>query len=52
MENCGGAVQNSSADQMSKVEQLDLSKTKATDLLKAHEGDPIKAMTAYVMAPI
>ncbi|KAF2229626.1 hypothetical protein EV356DRAFT_510375 [Viridothelium virens] len=34
------------------VEQLDLSKLKATDLLKAHDGDPIKAMTAYVTAPV
>ncbi|KAF2500996.1 hypothetical protein BU16DRAFT_533725 [Lophium mytilinum] len=32
------------------VEQLELSKAKATELLKAHEGDAVKAMTAFVTA--
>ncbi|KAF2665142.1 hypothetical protein BT63DRAFT_85926 [Microthyrium microscopicum] len=34
------------------VEQLELSKIKATELLKAHEGDAVKAMTAFVMAAV
>ncbi|KAI9660306.1 MAG: hypothetical protein M1821_009656 [Bathelium mastoideum] len=34
------------------VEQLDLSKAKATDLLRANEGDAVKAMTAYITAPV
>jgi len=33
------------------VEQLELPKAKATELLKAHEGDAVKAMTAFVMTP-
>ncbi|KAL8777800.1 MAG: hypothetical protein Q9213_007697, partial [Squamulea squamosa] len=32
--------------------ELELSKTKATDLLKAHEGDAVKAMRAFVTAPV
>jgi hypothetical protein len=27
---------------------LELSKAKATELLKAHDGDAVKAMTAFV----
>ncbi|KAL6716394.1 hypothetical protein ACLMJK_005960 [Lecanora helva] len=38
------------ADVSLLVEELDLSKVKATDLLKAHEGDAVKAMTAFVRA--
>ena len=34
-----------------KIKELDLTKAKATELLKAHEGDAIKAMTAFVTAP-
>nr|5NNP_C Chain C, Structure of Naa15/Naa10 bound to HypK-THB [Thermochaetoides thermophila DSM 1495]5NNP_G Chain G, Structure of Naa15/Naa10 bound to HypK-THB [Thermochaetoides thermophila DSM 1495] len=30
------------------VEELELSKAKATELLKAHDGDAIKAMKAYI----
>ncbi|KAK0731338.1 hypothetical protein B0H67DRAFT_549122 [Lasiosphaeris hirsuta] len=30
------------------VEELELSKAKATELLKAHDGDAVKAMTAYI----
>ena len=38
------------ADVSLLVEELDLNKVKATDLLKAHEGDAVKAMTAFVRA--
>ncbi len=31
-----------------QVDQLDMTKTKATDLLKQHEGDAVKALRAYV----
>ncbi|KKZ66386.1 hypothetical protein EMCG_07890 [[Emmonsia] crescens] len=33
------------------VDQLELTKVKATELLKAHEGDPIKAIRAYIAPP-
>ncbi|QSS64490.1 hypothetical protein I7I51_01558 [Histoplasma capsulatum] len=33
------------------VDHLDLTKVKATELLKAHEGDPIKAIRAYIAPP-
>lgn len=32
------------------MNELDLSKVKATDLLKQHDGDAIKAMSAFVRA--
>ena len=32
------------------VQELDLNKVKATELLKAHEGDAVKAMRAFVRA--
>ena len=32
------------------VEELDLSKVKATELLKSHEGDAVRAMRAFVRA--
>ena len=32
------------------VEELDLNKVKATELLKAHEGDAVRAMRAFVTA--
>ena len=35
---------------MDQVEELELSKSKATDLLKAHEGDAVRAMRAFVTA--
>jgi len=38
------------ADVALLVDQLDLTKPKATDLLKAHDGDAVKAMRAYVAA--
>ena len=31
-----------------KVEELDLTKGKATELLKMHEGDAVRAMRAFV----
>ena len=31
-----------------QVDELDLSKTKATDLIRAHDGDVIKAAGAYI----
>ena len=34
------------------MDQLDMSKAKATDLLRTHDGDALKAMTAFVMAPL
>ncbi|KAL2361490.1 hypothetical protein RJZ56_005627 [Blastomyces dermatitidis] len=33
------------------VDQLDLTKVKATELLKTHEGDSIKAIRAYIAPP-
>ena len=31
-----------------QVDELELTKTKATELLKAHDGDAVKAMRAYI----
>lgn len=31
-----------------QVDQLEMTKVKATDLLKQHEGDAVKALRAYV----
>ncbi|EOD50670.1 hypothetical protein UCRNP2_2550 [Neofusicoccum parvum UCRNP2] len=42
------AVKVDPADVTLLVEQLELTKPKATELLKAHEGDPVKAMTAFI----
>ncbi|KAH7153141.1 hypothetical protein EDB81DRAFT_882087 [Dactylonectria macrodidyma] len=36
------------ADVALLVEELELSKPKATELLKSHEGDAVKAMRAYI----
>ncbi|KAI0169959.1 hypothetical protein GGR52DRAFT_552373 [Hypoxylon sp. FL1284] len=52
----GGAVQKKeikkvkvdSADVVLQVDELDLTKAKATELLKAHDGDAVKAMGAFV----
>ena len=38
------------ADVSMLVEELDMSKGKATELLRAHEGDASKAMRAFVRA--
>jgi HYPK UBA domain len=35
-----------------QVDQLDLNKAKATELLKLHEGDAVKAMSAFVTASV
>ncbi|KAG9205728.1 hypothetical protein B5807_08121 [Epicoccum nigrum] len=56
----GLSIKNTKADEKKNVKveladvnllikELDLSKQKATDLLKAHDGSAVKAMTAYVM---
>ncbi|KAI9807956.1 MAG: hypothetical protein M1825_005262 [Sarcosagium campestre] len=42
------AVKVDQADVSLLVDELDLPKTKATDLLKSHDGDAIKAMEAFV----
>lgn len=34
-----------------QVEELELTKAKATELLKSHDGDAVKAINAYVAAP-
>ena len=31
-----------------QVDELELTKAKATELLKAHDGDAVKAMRAYI----
>ncbi|EEH41676.1 hypothetical protein PAAG_03239 [Paracoccidioides lutzii Pb01] len=33
------------------VDQLDLTKVKATELLRSYEGDPIRAIRAYIAPP-
>ncbi|KAK1048638.1 hypothetical protein LTR74_017483 [Friedmanniomyces endolithicus] len=40
------------ADVALLADQLDLSKTKATALLRAHDADAVKAMTAWVTAAV
>ncbi|RQM08423.1 hypothetical protein DH86_00000451 [Scytalidium sp. 3C] len=45
------AVKVDPADVTLLIEELDLNKAKATDLLKAHDGDAVKAMRAFV-APV
>ncbi|KAL1976674.1 hypothetical protein VTN31DRAFT_2956 [Thermomyces dupontii] len=42
------AVKVSSEDVALLVEELDLTKNKATELLKAHDGDAKKAMRAFI----
>ncbi|ETN38641.1 uncharacterized protein HMPREF1541_06678 [Cyphellophora europaea CBS 101466] len=34
------------------VEELDLTKVKATELLRTHEGDAVKAVRAFISPPI
>ena len=46
------AVKVDAADVNLLVDQLDLSKLKATELLKAHDADAVKAMTAWVTAAV
>ncbi|KAJ5748787.1 uncharacterized protein N7511_010483 [Penicillium nucicola] len=40
------------ADVALLVDQLELTKMKATELLKAHDGDAVKAMTAFISPSI
>ncbi|EMC94856.1 hypothetical protein BAUCODRAFT_73494 [Baudoinia panamericana UAMH 10762] len=40
------------ADVTLLVDQLDMSKAKATELLRAHDADAVKAMTAWVTAAV
>lgn len=42
---------NTCADQ-DQADQLDMSKMKATELLRAHDADAVKAMTAWVTAAV
>ncbi|KAM3516133.1 hypothetical protein MY11210_000155 [Beauveria gryllotalpidicola] len=44
------SVKVDAADVALLVEELELPKPKATELLKRHEGDAVKAMRAYVAA--
>ncbi|KGO71719.1 hypothetical protein PITC_027320 [Penicillium italicum] len=46
------AVKVAPSDVTLLVEQLDLNKIKATELLKAHDGDVIKAMKAFIAPSI
>ncbi|KAK3382956.1 hypothetical protein B0T24DRAFT_28737 [Lasiosphaeria ovina] len=41
-------VKVDAADVALLVDELDLSKAKATELLKAHEGDAVRAMRAFI----
>ncbi|EKG15460.1 hypothetical protein MPH_07331 [Macrophomina phaseolina MS6] len=43
------AVKVDPADVALLVEQLELPKPKATELLKSHDGDAVKALTAFVV---
>jgi len=45
-------VKVEAADVTLVMDELDMSKVKATELLRMHEGDAVKAMTAFVMAPL
>ncbi|EPS30576.1 hypothetical protein PDE_05528 [Penicillium oxalicum 114-2] len=46
------AVKVNAADVTLLVEQLELNKNKATDLLRAHEGDVTRAIKAYITPSI
>ncbi|KJZ77548.1 hypothetical protein HIM_03272 [Hirsutella minnesotensis 3608] len=43
-------VKVDAADVALVIDQLELPRTKATELLRAHDGDAVKAMRAYVRA--
>ncbi|KAI4200418.1 MAG: hypothetical protein LQ350_003956 [Teloschistes chrysophthalmus] len=47
-----GRVKVDVADVGLLVQELDLSKTKAKELLQAHDGNAVKAMRAFVAAPV
>ncbi len=36
---------------LEQVDELDLTKVKATELLKAHDGDAIRAAKAFISPP-
>jgi hypothetical protein len=38
-------------DLLPQIEELELTKPKATDLLKAHDGNAKEALTAYLQPP-
>ncbi|KAK2761315.1 hypothetical protein FQN54_001837 [Arachnomyces sp. PD_36] len=42
------AIKVSAEDVALLVDELDLTKPKATDFLKSHDGDPVKAIRAYL----
>ncbi|KAK6062615.1 hypothetical protein SCUP234_12758 [Seiridium cupressi] len=44
-------VKVDAADVALLVDELDLTKPRATELLKAHDGDAVQAMRAFVSAP-
>ncbi|KAH8899277.1 hypothetical protein GQ53DRAFT_741405 [Thozetella sp. PMI_491] len=44
-------VKVDAADVALLVDELELTKAKATDLLKAHDGDAVKALRAYIAVP-
>jgi NACalpha-BTF3-like transcription factor len=46
------AVKIEATDISLLVEQLDLTKPKATELLRANDGDAVKAMTVFVGAAL
>ena len=45
-------VKVEAADVNLVMDELLLSKSKATELLKAHDGDAVRAMVAFVTAPV
>ncbi|KAH7381714.1 hypothetical protein BKA66DRAFT_122761 [Pyrenochaeta sp. MPI-SDFR-AT-0127] len=45
-------VKIDAADVALLVAELEFSKQKATELLRAHDGDAVKALNAFVTAPI
>lgn len=47
---CGGGRGAGWRADVRQVEELELSKGKATDLLRAHEGDAVRALRAFVTA--
>lgn len=46
------AAVESNATDKEQVDQLDITKVKATELLRAHDADAVKAMTAWVEAAV
>ncbi|KAH8682335.1 hypothetical protein BX600DRAFT_40886 [Xylariales sp. PMI_506] len=44
-------VKIDAADVALLVDELDLTKPKATELLKAHDGDAVQAMKAFITVP-